>query len=1595
MFEDFTEKAINDSSEMNRIDAYINVIQSLLSCPGGEEFKIVSANPEVLDGGLVETMEQATAVMMEQGFTDEAIFLYAIANKIARKIGYSSSLSATQIKEYLRFLIEALDGIVNSQGNPQVVYSILEAHLDKLDNYFTSLLMVSSRLTIPRVDTQRARNIARVIYLLSNLIRNFPLGDKSANLEIAIAGYKIVSSVYNRTEFPEHWADLQINLGIAYEERIYGNQSEKWEQAIACYENALEVYPRKVSEEKWAQIQENLGNAYRNRINGNQKNNLEKAIRSYENALQVFTPEGTPKLWGVTKHNLGHAYFALQRENLEENIEIAIRHYQDALGVLTRSTFPDLWALTQMSIGNAYSFRLRGNQAENLQEALNHYENALQIYTPKDFPHQHQQVLSSQLQTTQLMEQLRENLSEETEDKQQKIPSFLINVLLNALISQGDPQLFYPFLEENVDKLNEELIQEIQGFAGTVDLYKQAGEKPDRFVKLLEGLRIFSSLIQLFPLGNRATNLKIAIAGYEITSLLSRDSSASPHLWALDQSMLGSAYFMQFEKGWGDREENLEKAIICFENALPNYPVEELLESWALDQRMLGDAYRQRRQGDRAENIEKALAAYETALQRYQPNPPTETWALLQNLLGVAYFERLKEQTSDNVEKAIAAYEKALSVFKPETHSQKWAIVQMNMGTAYKKRRGNPLENLAQAIKHYQEALKISQRDTFPQEWANIQINLSGAYYSLGLLGHRERAEDFERAIQCLKEAGEIYTRQENPDKWAHIQHNLGVGYSDRVKGNKAENIELAIEYLNAELQVHTQQDYPYDWASSLRNLAAIYSERIRGKKQANLELAIDFATKVLTIFNRENYPNDWAKVQGNLGNAYKLLFKERDGSDLKQRAKDLEKAIEHLDNADQIFQQDGNLNSWASNQFNLGTCYKDIGYVCEINPEENLEKAIECYRNALSITKRDISPFLWAECQNSLANAYRHRVRGQKLENYKEAILCFKEVLKIHSRQAFPKDYIKTCANLGHAYLEISKLEPAYYSFKESIETVESLRGEFTTDDDAKRKLAEEWIQVYQRIVEVCLQIGKTEPEYYAKAWEYAERSKARTLVELLATQQIAPTSEIPEVLWNEIKHLRVAISHQEKILEDEERWGRLEYNEVKADNPDIVIHLPDRTKIKELKQEFDHKLQEANRIAPGFSLTQRVELQTFGGMRGLLPDDSTAIIEWYILEQGNKFCTFIFTRQSLQPIVWESSQKDLEDLQNWQTEYLITYLDQEQRNQWQNKLPDRLQRLAEILHIDEIIAKLPSTCQQIILIPHRYLHLFPLHALPVKQGTWLRLNQATKDLQTPTNPCLLDCFKRGVRYAPSCQALIVSQARKRPDFNQLFAIQNPTQDLDYADIEVQAILRHFRPIKVLPGLQATKLACTHTYADELYSSHCLHFSCHGTFDVVSPLDQSGLQLADEFLNMGEIFGLDLRKCRLVVLSACETGLTDFTSIIDEYIGLPSGFLYAGSVSVVSSLWAVDDCSTALLMIKLYENLQDPQAYPTIAIALNQAQLWLRDATAAELLEWTKGLNLDENLTKQTQKKLRRRAPGEQPFHHPYYWAAFCAIGQ
>jgi CHAT domain-containing protein len=997
----------------------------------------------------------------------------------------------------------------------------------------------------------------------------------------------------------------------------------------------------------------------------------------------------------------------------------------------------------------------------------------------------------------------------------------------------------------------------------------------------------------------------------------------------------------------------------------------DLAKSIALDIVNFSHLIQQFPLGNKASNMEISIAGNEVALTFYTREDFPYEWAGIQNNLGSAYRNRIRGEKAENIENGIAAYTAALTVRTREAFPQDWATTQYNLGNAYGDRiQSEKVENIEKAIAAYAAALTVYTREDFPYEWAATQHNLGNAY------GNRirgEKAENIENAIAAYTEALTVRTREAFPEDWANTQNSLGDTYRTRIRGEKAENIEKAIAACNTALTVYTRKAFPYEWAMTQNSLGNAYGDRIRGEKAVNIEKAIAAYTEALTVRTREAFPEDWANTQNSLGNVYRKTL----GKSKAEKAETLEKAIAAYTAALTVYTREAFPYEWAGTQNNLGLTY---GYIIrgEKAEAENIEKAIAAYTEALTVRTREAFPEDWATTQNNLGIAYDDRVLGEKAENIEKAIAAYTAALTVRTREAFPEDHVKTLLGLGTSYKNANQLTSAYNTLKSAIETVESLRSEILSGDETKRKHAEQWVLTYINMVEVCLELGKIN-----EAIEYVERSKNRNLVELILDRDLKTI--FPLEVANQLEQLQKQIAS-----------GQYEIQNRTAEDPKLLAQ-----NLQQLRQQRQELQDRYLPVGSGFKFDQ---------FQPTL-DQRTAIIEWYITTE--KIFAFVVKPNGQELTVWQSQPEDRKALLKWVSEYLEDY-NKTGKNQWRDKLDERLNELSEILHLESILDQIPPYCDRLIFIPHRFLHLLPLHALSVGESY------------------LLDRFPLGVGYAPSCQLLQQVQQRKRPDFQSLFAIQNPTGDLQFTDQEVNSILSLFPSHKVLSNSYATKAALDEA-TPHLQKANYLHFSCHGSFNPDSPF----LLLADAIvssiptdadpkqylatdhgfidlskcLTLGNLFerGFDLNKCRLVVLSACETGLIDFNNISDEYIGLPSGFLYAGSSSVVSSLWTVDDMSTAYLMIKFLQNLKaafDGGEDVSVAVALNQAQHWLRNISWEDLEKWVNNLQLDSRNNRQIERSMRQMREivaknarskniDEKPFQSPYHWAGFTAIGK
>jgi predicted ATPase/class 3 adenylate cyclase len=220
----------------------------------------------------------------------------------------------------------------------------------------------------------------------------------------------------------------------------------------------------------------------------------------------------------------------------------------------------------------------------------------------------------------------------------------------------------------------------------------------------------------------------------------------------------------------------------------------------------LGIAYGELPTGDRGENLQRAIACFETALQVWTERDFPQDWATTQNNLGAAYAE-LPTNRGDNLRRAIACYEASLRVRAERDLPREWAATQNNLGAAYANLpTGNRGDNLRRAIAYYEAALRVRTERDFPQDWATIQNNLGSAYANLPTGDH---GDNLRRAIACYEASLRVRTERDLPRGWARTNVNLGITYGKLPTGDRSDNLRCAIACFEATLRVWTEHDFP------------------------------------------------------------------------------------------------------------------------------------------------------------------------------------------------------------------------------------------------------------------------------------------------------------------------------------------------------------------------------------------------------------------------------------------------------------------------------------------------------------------------------------------------------------------------------------------------------------------------------------------------------------------------------------------------------------------------------------------------------------------------------------------------------------------
>jgi len=233
----------------------------------------------------------------------------------------------------------------------------------------------------------------------------------------------------------------------------------------------------------------------------------------------------------------------------------------------------------------------------------------------------------------------------------------------------------------------------------------------------------------------------------------------------------------------------------------------------------------------------------------------------------------------------------------------------------------------------------------------------------------------------------------------------------------------------------------------------------------------------------------------------------------------------------------------------------------------------------------------------------------------------------------------------------------------------------------------------------------------------------------------------------------------------------------------------------------------------------------------------------------------------------------------------------------------------------------------------------------------------------------------------------------------------------------EAKALKAMLADATVLTEAQATEAALK-----QAASPRILHIATHGFFlpdvatsdesrglllsddnfptrRVENPLLRSGLALTganlrktgaghedDGVLTAAEASALDLWGTKLVVLSACDTGVGEVRNG-DGVYGLRRALTLAGAETQVMSLWPVSDKATRNLMIEYYKKLLSGRGRSE---ALREAQLRMLAGGARASDGSSRTL-----ITKSGDDARQTPTIRAKDYSHPYYWACFILSGE
>jgi len=831
---------------------------------------------------------------------------------------------------------------------------------------------------------------------------------------------------------------------------------------------------------------------------------------------------------------------------------------------------------------------------------------------------------------------------------------------------------------------------------------------------------------------------------------------------------------------------------------------------------------------------------------------------------------------------------------------------------------------------------------------------------SLELLSfiHFERSE-LSRAYELCSQAHSIARDISNEKIEAICLRTLGVLHTELGNLSKArEYLEKSSDYFKG-LDETQKFNVALYWRTVLYNGMGDYSRALSTAKQG------------LRISQQLGFKTGQAFLLSEIGDIYYSLGNFDKALDYNKRALDISEKY---------------IGKWSREK-----CMNAIGYV--YLERGKCEEALDYFRQALDYIRRISHRREEAECLYNIGLAHfanedieqakklflesleRANQSGEKaiegknynrlgelhceIGNCQQAILCYSRALAIGEDIGHPNIIWEAYSGLGQVYARQGKRVQAVRYYKKSIEVIEGLRSQFVISE-YRSGYFQSKIRIYEELVNLLYDLHQENPTqgYDRECFFFAEKAKARAFFDDLQ-QAGMDFSSLFEGREDDIEARSKRVSRiltrlSKAGLGREERkhlWQELEKTEEELQN---LVEL--------VKKEH-----------PDYAKTVGLEPLSLETVQKKLLDDQTGLVA-YLVGDKNIFIFFCTRSEiSIHRVPPDLSQSTLNIVRNYVKLLSSRKFSGKDCETAGKNLCKRLIKTGS--------NGFSTSITKLIIIPDRVLHYLPFETLVCRS-----MNSPAADRPF----YLMEQYK--ISYAPSASTLfsIINTVSEHRHSRDLLVVGDPvyenggpfTRDPFKSDnvvyeyylanrfniSQLKHASREMRSICRLLKKDSTLLVSQEDASEETVKSlplddfRIIHFATHSLLDeknanrsaLVLNLDEDPDE--DGFFQAREIYAVKLNT-DLVVLSACQTAKGKIEK--GEGIqGLARAFFYAGTKSVLASLWKIDDRSTAEFMKHFYKYLTEGKTKQD-ALALTKIDL----------------LNTE--------------------YCKPYFWASFVLIGE